>query len=194
MVELLRFARRIVLFAGAWTLCVDASCSLNSRDDDDEPIPGASRRLDEACRSGCVVEGSASMVSGLTSDSVALRLGPGPGSVHFSLGSAGSVPHGYSWHVELLVSGTGSFTAAVASCGDDTAVGRDGTTLLVGQQPFSPPADYHWLMVGRSCDSGTASQSISVDVSGNDESVLDIVDVRIVAVPPGSGSGCSTYQ
>jgi hypothetical protein len=173
--------RRIVLLAGAFGLCVDFSCSLGHRDDDD-PVPGPSRKLDEACaHGGCILGGSASLVTGLTSDSVAIRIGPGPGSAHVALPAGGLIPAGYRGHVELLVSGAGSFSASNRSCDGETPDRSDA---------FTPPADYGWVSVGPSCGADGAEAPISVTVSGSDASVLDIVDVRVVATKV-SGYGCS---
>src|SRR5690242_2057633 len=134
MARLVLWLRRAAVVTAAWTLCIDVSCTLDPKreDDDDQPIPGPSRRLDVACRFGaCVTEGSAVLGAGPTSESVALRIGPGAGSVHCACASPGAIPPGYAWHAAPLVPGAGSFMASSWICTLSSGVKGPGTPSQV---------------------------------------------------------------
>jgi len=74
-------AERRLILLGAWALVARAFLGCDSPNETEVSAP---RMLDRICKSpgpNCQLSGSARLISGTTPDSVAIRLGPGPGRV-----------------------------------------------------------------------------------------------------------------
>lgn len=109
------------------------------------PTASGPRGLDRECGHGCQEEGTAVRVEGITADTIAMRVGPGPGK--FTLdGGDGVVSR------EILVEGTGTFlldvtrvsapaTAAWMRIGTavHVAVDDDSTLLVLDYRDVTPP-------------------------------------------------------
>ena len=163
-----RCARRTRWFGIALSVVAAGACDTQD---------GEARLVDRACRSGrCTVTGSAKQVSGITSDSVGFRLGPGPGKVRIPLPAFSSAGND-SFHVDVLASGTGQLKTRLSqeSCdgsGNCNLDEVDSASGILG-------ADYEWIsagtFVGKS-PSGFAGFVLEaeLDTSGDAE----IADVR----------------
>ncbi len=140
-----------------------------------EPVPGRTRALDRACRTGgCTLTGSAAFVSGPTADTLGIRMGPSPSSATIVLSDV-STPSGYDWHVEILVSGTGSFTASELGCPS-----ADGSAVTI-----EPSEDYAWFRMSNCGSHAAMIGSTTVTVAGTSLGTMDIADIRTVGVPGG---------
>ncbi len=118
------------------------------------------RDLDAACARGCNPKGSARLTTGITTDSPALRIGPGVGEVTIPLPLSTPPP-------QILARGEGSFEYCFGmdECEDDTDV-------------HSMPAPYVFAwrdLYGRHTYGGVVVIRIA-----RPDSWIDIVDVRWV--------------
>ncbi len=151
---------------------------------------GQSRLLDQACgQQVCTTTGTARIVTGPTSDSVGLKLGPGKGSARIPL-PAFSLGADDSYDVEILVAGKGTATSQVfaraSSCppAADAAAGAPElqcSTPLSTETTFAVSEWYEWKRVGGLIgeDAGVAQEGLLVGVStGVDGSSFDIADIR----------------
>ncbi|HEY3594321.1 MAG TPA: hypothetical protein VGL13_10620 [Polyangiaceae bacterium] len=171
---------------GAIGLFLHLCCTPSLGSSQDTSIDGPSRMLDDACRTGgCVVEKSAALVSGVTSDSYAIRIGPGEGSaqVTFTLGDA--LADGFSWHLELLASGNGSFKVETPPCGQPLVLPNQGENAPGSQplqQTLTPTAGYEWISLSPVCGSGRSTAPVTFSIAtATDDALIDIADVRIKA-------------
>jgi hypothetical protein len=171
-----------LLAAIGCTFGLDASC-LDFKDPH-PPLPGQSRALDEACRNGrCTLSGSAVITSGPTPDTLGIKMGPGPSTASIAVSGASDLPPDYVWHIELLVSGAGPFSAYEPAC---------ATVNTPQNRPFQAPAGYRWI-APFSCTIHPRSDTTgTVMISGTEGSVMDIADVRIVGEHV--SDGCSVTR
>jgi hypothetical protein len=167
-------ARRwIVPFVLACAFGGDASC-LGS----DGPVPGPSRELDRACKSGgCVLSGEAILTTGPTADTVGIHMGSGASTATITLTGV-TVGTDSQWHFELLVAGSGTFTASEAGC----TPSPDGAIAVT----IHPQEDYAWVRASSCSDRPATVTSGTVTVTGTDGSTMDIADIRTYA-PRGCG-------
>ncbi|MEO7092649.1 MAG: hypothetical protein ABI175_05320 [Polyangiales bacterium] len=193
-------------YAFAALLVVPFACS------DKNDHPGDARVLDVACSkvttdadlgalppdSGCQLSKvGAKKVTGLTSDSIGLRLGPDPGEVTIVVPPLSLPNSDDSWTYEILARGTGTFD--VPSCFTTTTpaetgaepVRDTGTCITAG----SPTNTFEWIAVGAEgrldrSTSGRMTTRTPVTLRVKAGSTLEIVDIRIVSseTPKGCGS------
>jgi hypothetical protein len=127
--------------------------------------------LDESCRTGgCKLEGAATITSGITADTTGILMGPGQSSATIAF-ARGLATNGYTWHIEILASGAGSFTASEPPCEANASV---------WMEPLHPTSDYQWLPLHLECAGLGQTDTATVSVNGTDGSILHIADVRIV--------------
>lgn len=146
--------RRRVWLALAVLACSACSGFLDFED----PKSDDPRLLDRACESeeGCKTEGNAELTTGITSDSVGVRLGPGGGSVVVPLVVAEGAGEA---EVEVLAAGRGSL--------------RVTSSALGVSKLFELRSDYAWYGV-----TGTASGDPALDLSVEGEDQAEIADIR----------------
>jgi hypothetical protein len=160
----------VLVLALACTFGGDASCL-----DFDEGRPSPSRELDRACRNGgCVVSGAASLGSGPTSDTIGIHMGPGESSATIVLTDI-FTPTDYTWHLELLVAGSGTFTGSEMGC----TLLPDGSA----NRTILPSEGYAWVRASDCADRPLTVTATTVTVSGTAGSTMDIADVRSFAYP-----------
>ena len=162
------WSERFAVATIALAFGVDASCSSEPYG----PKAGRTRTLDDTCRSGgCMLSGSAVMVSGPTPDTLGIRMGPGESSatIVIAVGYFENEP----WHIELLASGNGTFSVSGPSC----AGAGGGLT-------FQPPADYGWVSIGGCSGANPQVQTkATVTITGTGGATMDIADVRTYGFP-----------
>jgi hypothetical protein len=101
-------------------------------------------------------------------------MGPSPSSATIVLADT-SLPDDVRWHVEILVSGTGSFTASEVGCSS-----ADGSTFTI-----EPREDYAWFRVGNCADHTSMTTSTTVTITANSAGTMDIADIRTMGIPGG---------
>jgi hypothetical protein len=182
--------RTYLRYAFAALLCVPFACS------DNVDHPGDARVLDVACArpGGCQLSASgAQKVSGLTADSVGLRLGPGDGSVTINVPPLHLPGSDDTWTYEILARGRGTFSIdCPKTSGSETGAEPTYDPSYSCISTAAATGTFDWIPVGaegRVGPSGgrnTLPTPLTLRVSGG--ATLEIVDVRIVSSE--SPKGC----
>ena len=139
-------------------------------------VDSESRLLDEACAvDQCTTTGAARATTGLTSDSLAFQVGPGPGKVVIPL-PAFSHAGDSSFRLEALVSGAATARLLRATCATDA--GPCSTQVVDTSILYAH--DYDWQSVGNH-STGSSSTSFSgfeveIETTANQE--IAVVDLR----------------
>ncbi len=162
-----RAARRVRRFTLGLLVVAAGACG---RED------GEARLVDRACRSGrCMTSGSARQVSGITSDSVGFRLGPGPGKIVIPLPTFSSQGNN-SFHVELLAAGTGRLRTRLTQGTCDPS--GSGCSLVDSASSFLG-REYRWhsggTFVGKQ-SAGFAGFALEVELDQPGDA--EIADIR----------------
>jgi hypothetical protein len=183
-------------YAFAVLLCAPFACG------DKYDHPGDARVLDVACARTSVADAGApaptdgcqlsrvgaAKVSGLTADSVGLRLGPEDGSVTIVVPPLNLPGSDDTWTYEVLARGRGSFqvscpTSSPAEAGTDAKTYDPSSSCIANA---TPTGSFEWIPVGAEGRVGTAGAGrttpktpITLSVKGG--STLEIVDIRIVS-------------
>ena len=207
-------AKAYLRYAMAALLCAPFAFACGS----DDKHNGDARVLDTACSktapgtfdphavqptSGCYLsDKGAKKVSGLTSDSIGLRLGPEEGTVTIVVPPLTLPNNDDTWTYEILARGTGSFE--VPSCEIGSSTSDAGSETGAERDPYAsdptclssatPTGTFEWIPVGaegRLTSSSTRGVTVTTPLAFKVRagSTLEIVDIRIVSSESPKG-GC----
>lgn len=137
-------------------------------------IDSESRLLEEACAvDECATTGTARRSTALTSESIAFKLGPGPGKVVIPIPSF-SRPGADSFQLEALVDGSATFRLIQSKC--TSASGPCTDELLSTTSVYS--GDYDWHYAGGYVGSSDQFDGFKLEIETNASQELALVDLR----------------
>jgi len=137
-------------------------------------VDSQSRLIDEACAvEECTTTGNARATTGLTSDSLAFKIGPGPGKVVIPL-PAFSHGGNSSFRLEALVSGAATARLLRSTCSSDA-----GACSTQVQDSSSMYANvYDWEPVGSYSSSSTSFSGFAVEIETTGSQEIAVIDLR----------------
>jgi hypothetical protein len=137
-------------------------------------VDSQSRLLDEACAvEECTTTGVARATTGLTSDSLAFDIGPGPGKVVIPL-PAFSNGGDSSFRLEALVSGAATARLLRTSCSGDA--GACSTQVEDSSSVYANT--YDWEPVGSYSSGSTSFNGFAVEIETTGNQHIELIDLR----------------
>lgn len=140
----------------------------------DHEIDSESRLLEEACAVGeCVTSGSARRTTALTSDSIAFKLGTGPGKLIIPIPTF-SRSGADTFDLDALVDGAATFRLVRTDCSGDAGA----CTRQVVSTTSVYSSDYEWHYAGSYSGSSSQFEGFELEVETSASQEIALVDLR----------------